>query len=69
MITNYTGIDGNGCLSTLILDLINQMEEHLNEMDYIINIKCRNDNESDFVNSFIQLLNDNVKLYNNAFNY
>ena len=66
MIPNYTGDDDDDDLSTLTLDLIDQMEEHLHDMEYVINLIFPNDNESDYVKSFIKLLNDYIKLYNNT---
>ena len=63
MIPNYTEDD---YLSTLTLDLIDQMEEHLHDMEYVINLIFPNDNESDYVKAFIKLLNDYIKLYNNT---
>jgi len=66
MIANYTGDDDDDYLSTLTLDLIDQMEEHLHDMEYVINLIFPNDNESDYVKSFIKILNDYIKLYNNT---
>ena len=62
MIHNYTGNDDDDYLSTLTLDLIDQMEEHLHDMDLIF----PNDNESDYVQFFIKILNDYIKLNNNT---
>ena len=56
MIANYTGDDDDDYLSTLTLDLIDQMEEHLHDMEYVINLIFPNDNESDYVKSFINCL-------------
>ena len=66
MIPNYAGDDDDDYLSTLTLDLIDQMEEHLHDMEYVIKLIFPNDNESDYVKSFIKLLNDYIKLYNNT---
>ena len=66
MIPNYTGDDDDDYLSTLTLDLIDQMEEHLHDMEYVINLIFPNDNESDYVKFFIKILNDYIKLYNNT---
>ena len=40
------------------------MEEHLNDMDYAINLLYPNDNESDYVKYNINQLNFSINYYN-----
>ena len=42
------------------------MEEHFHDMDYVINLIFPNVNESGYVKSFIIILNEYIKLFNNA---
>ena len=64
MIPNYSDNDDDDYLSSSTLDLIHQMEEHLHDMEYVINLLFPNDNESDYVKNNINQLNYSINYYN-----